>query len=166
VQVSRDLSVAPVVELARVDPVEVPGPVELEVAADIVPGVHETESCLLADEPWVCGVQGFAAPPTPQEAFPGPAAGEAPRKPPGFLGRAVGGIHYSVQFWKETFESDVYVENILQYGYKFQLKCLQRKPESFTGRETTRAPGTKPPTCWRRLDVSSKKVKSSRPKHL
>jgi hypothetical protein len=121
-QVSWALSVAPVVESARVDPVQVPGPVELEVAADIVPGTHETESCLLADKPWVCGVQGFAAPPTPQEAFPGPATGKGPPKPPGFLGRAVGGIHDSVQFWRETFESDVYVEIFLQHGYKIPVK--------------------------------------------
>jgi hypothetical protein len=34
----------------------------------------------------------------------------------------VGGIHDSVQFWKETFESDVYVENILQQGYTIPVK--------------------------------------------
>jgi hypothetical protein len=68
------------------------------------------------------GIQGFAAPLALPDAFPGPATGEAPTKRPGFLGQAVGGIHDSIEFWKETFDEEIYVENILCHGYKIPVK--------------------------------------------
>jgi hypothetical protein len=50
---------------------------------------------------------------------------KAPTEPaPGFLGRAVGSLHEKsmIKFWKETFEKDFYVENILNHGYKIPIK--------------------------------------------
>jgi hypothetical protein len=72
----------------------------------------------------VGGTQGFAVPLASQDAFPGPATGEAPSKCPGFLGQVVEGIHDSIEFWKETFEEDIYLENIHRHRYKIPVKML------------------------------------------
>jgi hypothetical protein len=79
----------------------------------------------LAEEPWIGGFNEFSAPPVKKDAFPGlAAAGHAPLPDSGFLGRAVGSVHEPtlVKFWKETFERDIYVENILRHGYKIPVK--------------------------------------------
>jgi hypothetical protein len=34
----------------------------------------------------------------------------------------VGGLHKAIEFWKNTFEKDDYVYNILQHGFKIPLK--------------------------------------------
>jgi hypothetical protein len=52
-------------------------------------------------------------------------AAKGVRQPvPGFLGTAVGHIHEAatIAFWKETFEDDVYVENILKDGFQIPVK--------------------------------------------
>jgi hypothetical protein len=77
---------------------------------------------LLAKEPWIIGSLEFSAPPAPPEAFPTSTVGAATTKCPGFLGRPVGGIHESIEFWKETFDKDKYVEGILKHGYKIPVK--------------------------------------------
>jgi tRNA(Phe) wybutosine-synthesizing methylase Tyw3 len=82
-------------------------------------------SLSLAEEPWIGGFNEFSAPPAEKDAFPGlTAAGHAPLPDSGFLGRAVGSVHEPtlVKFWKETFERDIYVENILRLGYKIPVK--------------------------------------------
>jgi hypothetical protein len=79
----------------------------------------------LAEEPWIGGFNEFSAPSAEKDAFPGlTAAGHLPLPNSGFLGRAVGSVHEptSVKFWKETFEKDIYVENILRFGYKIPVK--------------------------------------------
>jgi hypothetical protein len=79
----------------------------------------------LAEEPWVGGFNEFSAPPPEKDAFPDlTAAGHVPLPDSGFLGRAVGSVHEptSVKFWKETFQKDIYVENILRFRYKIPVK--------------------------------------------
>jgi hypothetical protein len=90
-------------------------------------GTEATVECTLylAEEPWIGGFNEFSAPPAEKDAFPGrTAAGHAPLPDSGFLGRAVGSVHEptSVKFWKETFERDIYVENILRLRYKIPVK--------------------------------------------
>jgi hypothetical protein len=72
----------------------------------------------LAEEPWIGGFNEFSAPPGEKDTFPGlAAAGCTPLPNSSFLGRAVASVHKpaSVKFWKETFERDIYVENILRH---------------------------------------------------
>jgi hypothetical protein len=38
-----------------------------------------------------------------------------------FLGKAVGSVHESLKYWKDTFEDDVYVRSILENGYKIPV---------------------------------------------
>jgi hypothetical protein len=79
----------------------------------------------LAEEPWVGGFNDLSAPPAEKDAFPGlAAAGHVPLPDSGFLGRAVGSVHEPdlVKFWKEIFKKDIYVENILRFGYKIPVK--------------------------------------------
>jgi hypothetical protein len=65
----------------------------------------------------------FSAPPAAPDAFPGQAAGGGQTAAAaGFLGRAVGSIHESKDFWKKTFEYDPYVWRILEEGYKIPVK--------------------------------------------
>jgi hypothetical protein len=40
---------------------------------------------------------------------------------PGFLGKAVGSVHESLKYWKDTFEDDAYVRSILEKGYKIPV---------------------------------------------
>jgi hypothetical protein len=99
--------------------------VRLTAAVEV--GTEATVECTLclADEPWIGGFNEFSALPAEKDAFPGlAAAGHAPLLDSGFLGRAVGRVHEptSVKFWKETFEKDIYVENILLHGYKIPVK--------------------------------------------
>jgi hypothetical protein len=75
------------------------------------------------EEPWILAPDEFSAPPVPPEAFAGQAADEGrPAAVAGFIGRAVGSIHQSIDFWKETFEKDPYVWLILEKGYKIPVK--------------------------------------------
>jgi hypothetical protein len=81
-----------------------------------------------AEEPWMLAPDEFSAPPVPPEAFPGQAADEGqPAAVAGFLGRAVGSIHESIDFWKETFEEDPYVWSILEKGYKIPVKMTMEE---------------------------------------
>jgi hypothetical protein len=82
---------------------------------------------LLAEEPWIVGSLEFSAPPAPPEAFPTRTVGAAPTKCPSFLGRPVGSIHESINFWKETLDEDKYVEGILKHGYKIPVKMTDDK---------------------------------------
>jgi hypothetical protein len=81
----------------------------------------------------VCGPSEFSAPPAPPDAFPGRTAAGSRQPSSGFLGKAVGNIHDpdTIDFWKKTFTEDVYVENILQEGYKI----LSREERSTIYRE-------------------------------
>jgi hypothetical protein len=108
--------VAPVAQIEVVRPT---------VAAEVVPEATVECTLSLADEPWVGGFNEFSAPTAEKDAFPGlTAAGHVPLPDSGFLGRAVGSVHEptSVEFWKDTFEKDIYVENILRVGYKIPVK--------------------------------------------
>jgi hypothetical protein len=40
---------------------------------------------------------------------------------PGCLGKAVGSVHESPKYWKDTFEEDSYVMSILENGYKIPV---------------------------------------------
>jgi hypothetical protein len=75
----------------------------------------------------IIGNLNFSAPPAPPEAFPTRTVGAAPTKCPGFLGRAVGGIHKSIDFWKETLDEDKYVSGILKHRYKIAVKMTDNK---------------------------------------
>jgi hypothetical protein len=76
-----------------------------------------------AEEPWILAPDKFSAPSVPPEAFPGQVADKGrPAAVAGFLGRAVGSIHQSIEFWKETFEEDPYVWLILDKGYKIPVR--------------------------------------------
>jgi hypothetical protein len=113
-----------------VDPAGVAPVAHIEVvrptAAVEVPTEATVECTLsMADKPWVGGFNEFSAPTAEKDAFPGlNAAGHVPLPDSVFLGRAVGSVHEptSVKFWKETFEKDIYVENILRHGYKIPVK--------------------------------------------
>jgi hypothetical protein len=75
------------------------------------------------EEPWILAPDEFSAPPVPPETFPGQAADEGrPAAVAGFLGGAVGSIHQSIDFRKETFKEDPYVWSILEKGYKIPVK--------------------------------------------
>jgi hypothetical protein len=38
-----------------------------------------------------------------------------------FLSKAVGSVHESLIYWKDTFEDDVYIRSILENGYKIPV---------------------------------------------
>jgi hypothetical protein len=99
--------------LTVVEPVDVSNNPEVD---------NEGEDILLAEEPWVDGAVEFSAPLATPGAFPTQAAVKGIPKHSGFLGKAVGSIHQSLKYWKETFGEDVYVEQILRHGYKILVK--------------------------------------------
>jgi hypothetical protein len=80
-----------------------------------------------AEEPWIMDPKEFSAPPAAADAFPGKAPGEGRLTFSGFLGKAVGKVHESVEFWKETFENDPYVMKILREGYQIPVKMTSAK---------------------------------------
>jgi hypothetical protein len=53
-----------------------------------------------AEDPWIVDPKEFSAPPAAADAFPGKALGEGRSTSSGFLGKAVGKVHKSVEFWK------------------------------------------------------------------
>jgi hypothetical protein len=78
---------------------------------------------LPADKPWVVAPDEFSALPVSSDAFPKRREGETPwASCSGFLGQAVGGIHARLDFWKEKFDKDKYVFNIIEHGYKIPVK--------------------------------------------
>jgi hypothetical protein len=110
------------VDCARDTPVEVPALV-LEAFAANATNLVEQEKIPLAREHWAGGPIEFSATPTPTDAISGPTRSSAPTTASsGFLGKAVGTIHKSIGFWKETLEKDVYVLGILKDGYKIPVR--------------------------------------------
>jgi hypothetical protein len=82
-----------------------------------------------ADKPWLSGLHEFSAPHAAPDTFSGRTVWEGPAQPcPGFLVKAVGHIYEAetLKFWKENFDKDVYVENILRSIYN---RPVQMMPE-------------------------------------
>jgi hypothetical protein len=65
----------------------------------------------------------FSAPPRAPEALSVSQvqAGNKGISLKGFLGKAVGSVHESLKYWKDTFEDDAYVRSILENGYKIPV---------------------------------------------
>jgi hypothetical protein len=74
-----------------------------------------------SDKPWVISPKEFSAPPRAPEALSMVQAGNKNISSTEFLGKAVGSVHESLTYWKDTFEDDVYVRSILEYGYKIPV---------------------------------------------
>jgi hypothetical protein len=78
-----------------------------------------------SDEPWVLSPKEFSAPPLTPGALSVSQVqtGDEGSTPavPGCLGKAVGSVHESPKYWKDTFEEDSYVMSILENGYKIPV---------------------------------------------
>jgi hypothetical protein len=125
--VCQPIPVADPVDRARDTPFKVTAPV-LEASASDTTNLVEQEKIPLTRELWAGGPIEFSATPTPTEAIPGTTRSSAPTTASsGFLGKAVGTIHESRGFWKETFEKDVYVLGILKNGYKIPVRMTPKQ---------------------------------------
>jgi hypothetical protein len=70
---------------------------------------------------------------------------------PGFLGKAVGSVHESLKYWKDTFEEDSYLMWILENGYKIPVHMSDTERRTRYREKTTRAPATRCHIYVRRL---------------
>jgi hypothetical protein len=113
--VSRE-DTAKVVDCAGDTPVGRPDISTLEIATRA-----DDLNTLAADKPWV--PDEFSALPVSLDAFPGRRRGETPRATcSAFLGQSVGKVHVRLDFWKEKFDKDEYVFNIIEHGYRIPIK--------------------------------------------
>jgi hypothetical protein len=122
-----------------------PRPVEANIQANAMvkntsmAGVEGQTS--LSDEPLAGGPIAFSVPLVVPDTVPDRVTNKDVRQPiPGFLGKAVGSVHSSLDYWKKTFEQDAYVENIILNGYKIPVKMSAEEAATRYRRRTTAAP--------------------------
>jgi hypothetical protein len=96
------------------------------------------------DEPWVISPKEFSSPPPrAPEALSMVQAVNKRISSKKFLGKAVGSVHESLKYWKDTFEDDVYVRSIIENGYKIPVIMTDIEEERVQGEQEVNSSETR-----------------------
>jgi hypothetical protein len=118
-------------------------PVTRNKASEAKISRREEGGDIWSDEPWVLSPKEFSAPPRTPEALSVSQvqAGDEGSSPtvPGFLGKAVGSVHESLKYWKDTFEDDAYVRSILENGYKIPVNMSNTESRTRYGEKNNQS---------------------------